>query len=162
VRQGSQMRRITFVGLAALALSACGSSSGSAPGAPKAVNTKVATDVAEVSAAVTDTLAALGEATKQATQDNINALASLAQQAHDTLSNVRDQMALDNVPTDVEVATNDLKNAMGALVAYTGNPNPATLAHFTSQWTTAEGEWNDAVIALYRNHTGTPPTIGTG
>jgi hypothetical protein len=122
----------------------------------------VAKDVAVVSAAVTDALAAYGEVIRQPTQDNASTLATTAQDAHDSLSKVRDQMALDNVPVDIEVATNDLKNSMGALVAYAGDPNAATLAHFNSQFTTGTDEWNAAVAALYRGHSGTPPTFPTG
>jgi hypothetical protein len=125
------------------------------------VNSKEAADINQVSATVTNVLVSLGEAQKNPTQDAVNALAQSAQQAHDDLQSVRDQMALDNVNVDVEVATNDLKNAMGALVAYTGDPNPATLAHFNSQWQTAQSEWNAAVSHVYAGHAGTPPTIGS-
>ena len=57
-------------------------------------------------------------------------------------------------------AANDLKNAMGAVASYTGNPNPATLAHFTTQYQNAVGEWDDSVktiwgIAAESN----PPTV---
>jgi hypothetical protein len=58
-------------------------------------------------------------------------------------------------------AANDLKNSMGALVAYTGNPNPATLAQASTQYNTAVGEWNDAITTIYAGKSQTPPLIVT-
>ena len=43
------------------------------------------------------------------------------------------------------VAADDMKNAMGALVAYTGDPNPATLAQFTTKYGRARDEWNTGI-----------------
>ena len=47
-------------------------------------------------------------------------------------------------------AANDLKNAMGALVAYTGDPNAASLAHFSSQYQSSVAEWNDGIRTIWR------------
>jgi hypothetical protein len=73
------------------------------------------------------------------TQAAVNTLAQDAQQAHDTLNSLRGAFALNtttsgalgNDETEVFGAVNDLKNAMGAAVAFTGNPNAATLAQFS-------------------------------
>lgn len=88
---------------------------------------------------------------------SIDKVAQDAQQAHDHLDAVRDDFAtaddsgdLGKAETEVFTAANDLKNAMGALVAYTGDPNPATLAQFTTQYQTAKGEWNDGVKTIWR------------
>lgn len=102
-----------------------------------------------------------------ATPDAINQFAQLAQQAHDSIDAVRQDFAtgdtsgnLGNAEAELFTAADDLKNAMGAVVAYTGNPNPATLAHFTTQYENAVGEWDDSVktiwgIAAESN----PPTV---
>ena len=97
---------------------------------------------------------------------SIDQLAQDAQTAHDNLDQMRQDFALDagdsgnlgDAETEVFAAANDLKNAMGALVAYTGNPNPATLAQFTSKYRHARGEWNQGVRAIWRiaHHKGTP------
>jgi hypothetical protein len=51
---------------------------------------------------------------------------------------------------------NDLKNSMGALVAYTGDPNSATLAHFNSQYGSARTEWNEGVNAIWAGEKNKP------
>jgi len=38
---------------------------------------------------------------------------------------------------------------MGALVAYTGNPNPATLAQFATAYQNAVTEWNQSLRAVW-------------
>lgn len=107
-------------------------------------------------------------AQKSATQDVVYELAQLAQQAHDAIDNVRsdfalnasDSGALGDAETEVFVAANGLKNSMGALVAYTGDPTPATLAHFTSQYQPALAEWNDGVRIIWRMaHHQRPPIL---
>lgn len=91
-----------------------------------------------------------------ATSDAVNQFAQVAQQAHDSIDAVRQDFAtgdtggnLGNAEVELFTAANDLKNAMGAVVAYTGNPNPATLAHFTSQYQPAVAEWNDGVRGVW-------------
>jgi hypothetical protein len=102
-----------------------------------------------------------------ATKASIDQTAQDAQQAHNGIDSVRNDFAdtssngsLDNAEVEVFGAANDLKNAMGALVSYTGDPNPATLAQFTTQYQNARGEWNAGVRAIWRmagrEH---PPTI---
>jgi hypothetical protein len=90
------------------------------------------------------------------TADALNQFAQLAQQAHDSIDAVRQDFAttdtsgnLGNSEVELFAAANDLKNAMGAVVAYTGNPNPATLAHVTSQYQNAVGEWDDGVTTVW-------------
>jgi ABC-type transporter Mla subunit MlaD len=99
---------------------------------------------------------------------SIDQLAQDAQQAHDNIDSVRDDFALNttmsgalgNDETEVFGAANDLKNAMGALVTYTGNSNPATLAKFKSQYQNAAGEWNDGISGIWSLAGKTnPPTI---
>jgi len=92
------------------------------------------------------------------TKAPINQIALAAQRAHDNLDATRNDFAnttttsgsLGNAETDVFTAANDLKDSMGALVAYTGAPNPATLAHFTAQFQSAATEWNDGVGTIWR------------
>jgi hypothetical protein len=93
---------------------------------------------------------------KGATQGAIDQFAQLAQQAHDSIDAIRDDFAtsdtsgaLGNAEIELFTAANDLKNAMGAVVDYTGNPNPASLAKFTSQYQNAVGEWDQGVREVW-------------
>jgi hypothetical protein len=95
---------------------------------------------------------------------DLNQLASDAEDAHDQIDQVRDSFAQTTDSSDAQLevfgAANDLKNAMGAIVAWTGNPNPATLAHATSQLKTAFAEWNDGVRTIWHAaHKHDAPTI---
>ena len=87
---------------------------------------------------------------------DINKVAQDAQQAHGQLDTMRNDFAypqdsgnLGNAEVEVLTAANDLKNAMGALVAYTGNPNPATLAQFKTSYNNAAGEWDHGVKTIW-------------
>jgi glycosidase len=91
-----------------------------------------------------------------------------ARNAHDNPDNVRQNFALQttsdgalgNDETEVFAAANDLKNAMGAAVAYTGNPNAATLAQFTTKYQTAVAEWNSGVSDIWKTAgSAKPPTL---
>ncbi len=93
---------------------------------------------------------------KAATQGNVDQFAQLAQQAHDDIDAVRQDFAtsddsgkLGDAETEVFGGANDLKNAMGAVVAYEGDPNPATLAHFSSQYHSAVAEWDDGIRTIW-------------
>ncbi len=95
---------------------------------------------------------------------DLDQLASDAQDAHDQIDPVRDSFAQTTDSSDAQLevfgAANDLKNAMGAIVAWTGDPNPATLAHATSQLKTAFAEWNDGVRTIWHAaHRHDGPTI---
>lgn len=100
-------------------------------------------------------------------QVNLATVDQFAQQAHDSIDGVRndfatgdDSGALENAEAEMFDAANGLKNSMGAVVAYTGNPNPATLASFTIQYQPAEAEWNDGVRKVWRlAHKPKPPTL---
>jgi hypothetical protein len=124
-------------------------------------------DAYRVEANIATVQLSVGILQKQATQSNLNQVAVSSQTAHDNLDNIRNNFtgsygsdALGNAQLEVFGAANDLKNAMGALVAYTGNPNPATLAHFTTQYQMAVGEWNDGVRIIWRlAHRGKPPVL---
>jgi hypothetical protein len=100
----------------------------------------------------------LGFTIKSPTAANIDKLAQYAQQAHDNIDGIRADFANTNEDGgglgDAELSAfsgaNDLKNAMGALVAYTGDPNAATLASFTTQYQKARGEWDYGVRTIWR------------
>lgn len=153
-----------LVGLVALTAGVAACGSGGPTAASKTVTAKIAADIQHVENDVQTVQIAIGQTVQDASQANIDQLAQVAQQAHDDLSNGKDQVALDspnnNAGAGLTNAINELKNSMGALVAYTGNPNPATLASFKTQWQTAVGDWNQAVVEIYAGKTGTPPTIG--
>lgn len=124
-------------------------------------------DAYEVKASVADVELAIGAVGRAATTANVDQLAQQAQTAHDNIDNVRTDFAgsfgtdtLGTAELNAFSGANDLKNAMGALVAYVGDPTAATRAHFTTQFEHAKGEWNSAVRIIWRlarrSH---PPTI---
>jgi len=83
-------------------------------------------------------------------------VALFAQEAHDQINSLRDDPIFLNPPGFLGtvdgaffVAMNDLKNSMAALGTYTGNPNPATLASFSTQYGNAAAEWNAAVLSVW-------------
>ena len=124
-------------------------------------------DINRVQASVQDVQLAVALVSKSATTDNVNQLAQVAQQAHDGIDSIRTDFAtsdtsgnLGNAEVELFTAANDLKNAMGAVVAYTGNPNPATLAHFTTQYQNAVSEWDDGVKTVWSiAGESNPPTV---
>ncbi len=146
----------------------------SAPGVPKDVSSARsyishhAREINTVQVMVQSVQVAVALSQKSPSQNSINQLAQFGQQAHDTIDNVRNDFALDasgsgdlgNAETEVFAAANDLKNSMGALVAYTGDSNPATLAHFSSQYQNAVSEWNDGIRIIWRTaHRRKPPVL---
>jgi hypothetical protein len=108
----------------------------------------------------------IDQVSKSGTQANLNKLASYAQNAHDNVDAIRNNFAetgsgaLGNAELLVFEGANDLKNSMGALVAWTGDPNAATLAHFTSQFTRGRSEWNTGIKTIWKlAHHKKPPTV---
>lgn len=109
----------------------------------------------------------VGELQKEETESNVDEVAKAAQTAHNDLDEIRNEFATGSYSGEVEkgglqvfTSANSLKNAMGALVAYTGSPNPATLAHFTSQYEPAKEEWSEGIKAIYGlAHDKEAPTI---
>jgi len=124
-------------------------------------------DANRVQASVQAVEIGVAQAAKSETESSLDELAQLAQTAHDNLNTIRNDFASGSYSGEVEKASaqvftsaNGLKNAMGALVAYTGNPDPATLAHFTSQYMPAKEEWDEGVSAIWRlAHEANPPTL---
>jgi hypothetical protein len=58
------------------------------------------------------------------------------------------------------VGAKDLKNSMGALVAYLGNPNRATFARFTNEYEQAVAEWDAGVRIVWGvAHRSHPPMV---
>ena len=108
-------------------------------------------------------------ANKSPTQKNVDQLAQIAQQARDNIDALRSEFALTVTTRSgklqddenlVSMAADDLSSAMRLLVAYTGTPNPATLAQFTTQYASARSEWNTAVRGIWRlAREKKPPTV---
>lgn len=124
-------------------------------------------DAKRVQASVQVVQIEIGMLKKSETEAAVNEVAQSAQSAHDHIDEIRNDFAngetggaIEHTAVEVFSSANGLKNAMGAMVAYTGNPNPATLAHFTSQYTPAKEEWNEGVKTIWRlAHEPNPPTI---
>jgi hypothetical protein len=104
---------------------------------------------------------ALLDLQKNPTQEKLNTLAITAQDAHDRLDAVRSNFAAGGSDAELLVfsGANDLKNAMGAIVTYTGDPNPATLASLTSQYKQAVSEWNAGVRSIWKAAKKSPPVV---
>lgn len=86
----------------------------------------------------------------------INEIAKVAQESHDEIDGFRAELfktggdeKLSEATFELSDGANELKNAMGALVGYTGNPNPATLAQFTIQLEKAKAKWNLGVDQIW-------------
>lgn len=131
--------------------------------------TKSRRDIDMVQASVQSAEISLGLAIKDSTQSNVNQAAQAAQQAHDALDNIKDDLAvngsvgssgLDNAETQVFGACEELRDAMADLVGYAGNPNAATLARLNSKFESGRSDWNSAVRYVWRvAHEHKPPTI---
>jgi hypothetical protein len=98
----------------------------------------------------------IGLAGKGGGEEAINEVAKVAQEAHNELDSVREELfdseaseKLKNASLELSEGANELKNAMGAIVAYAGSPNPASLAHATTQMQSAKSKWNTAVDEIW-------------
>jgi len=124
-------------------------------------------DVNRVQANVETVQVMIGLAQRAPTQANVNQLAQGAQQAHDNLDGLRDNLtgdfpggALGDAELNVFSGTSDFRDAMIALVTYTGTPNAATLAQFTTKYQSAVAEWNRGVRTIWNlANTPKPPTL---
>lgn len=157
------MKRLSLLVAAAIMVAGCSSASGSSTPGP--INQKLAFDIDQAQASVQSVQIAVGELIKSQTQANLDQVSQLADQAHTTLTNDKDQIAVDaplnNAGADLTNADNELKNSMAALGTYTGNPNASTLASFTNQFQTGVTDWNAAVAEIYSKSSSTPPsTLG--
>jgi hypothetical protein len=104
---------------------------------------------------------ALLDLQKNPTQAKLNTLAITAQDAHDRLDAIRGNFLAGDSDAEALVfsGANDLKNSMGAIVTYTGDPNPATLASLTTQYKQAVFEWNTGVRSIWKAAKKKPPTL---
>lgn len=112
----------------------------------------------KVRASVEDVEVVLGGVIKNngGSTTEIDELASDAEKAHDGINEVRNELyklggneELSNATLALQEGANELKNAMGALVAYTGNPNPASLAHLNSQYEKGKEKWNEGAEKVW-------------
>lgn len=162
-----RIRTICVVGFVLIGLAACGSPKATAAEQARSYIDKNGADVNRVQANVLTMQVMVGLARKAPTQANVNQLAQGAQQAHDNLDGLRynltaDQYegALGDAELSVFSGTSDLRDAMSALVTYTGTPNAATLAQFTTKYQSAVAEWNSGVRTIWKlAHTRKPPTL---
>jgi hypothetical protein len=120
-----------------------------------------------VRAVIANVILEVGAFKRSPTQVNLDRLATVAQQAHDDLDAIRanfatatDGGALGNAELDMFSGANDLKNAMGALVAEAGAPNAATVAHFNTSYAHAVKEWNGGARTIWHiAHRTSPPFV---
>jgi hypothetical protein len=106
-------------------------------------------DVRQVQVRVEFAWAAVALAESKPTQANVDQLAQVAQQSHDEIDALRGDFigfwtnhsgTLQDVQMQLNSDAGEVKNAMGALVAYCGSPSATTLASLTSQYQQARGD----------------------
>ncbi|MFL6164501.1 MAG: hypothetical protein ACJ74U_20075 [Jatrophihabitantaceae bacterium] len=167
VRTGAAGGAAMFLFLV-LALAGCTGHTGRTPQERAAAYVqKYGAEAVAVQGDVQQVQALLKTTAANATDASVGRLAIMAQAAHDDLDSGRSDFATDGGGGDVGAAitsmysaVNDLKNAMGGIVAYTGNPNPATEAKMVTQYQNAVAEWNDAVTTIWSvAGEGKPPTV---
>lgn len=158
---------VCVVGFVLIGLAACGGPKATVAEQARSYIDKNGADVNRVQANVLTMRVMIGLARKAPTQGNVNGLAQGAQQAHDNLNNLRYNLtgdfpggALGDAELSVFSGTGNLRDAMSALVTYTGTPNAATLAQFTTKYQSAVAEWNSGVRTIWKlAHTRKPPTL---
>lgn len=162
-----RIRTICVVGFVLIGLAACGGPKATVAEQARSYIDKNGADVNRVQANVLTMQVMIGLARKASTQADVNQLAQGAQQAHDNLDNLRYNLTADqyegtlgDAELNVFSGTSDLRDAMSALVTYTGTPNAATLAKFTTKYQSAVAEWNSGVRTIWKlANTRKPPTL---
>jgi hypothetical protein len=109
----------------------------------------------------------IGVLSPQGALGNVNEFGQVARQAHDTIANATQAFAasgqsrsLGSAVAQTSAGASDLANALGALVAYNGNPSSATLSQFLEGYQNARSEWNSGIRAIWRiAGAGNPPTV---
>ncbi len=156
-------RVLAVTALVAVTITACSSSKSDAKkfvGAAKQ-------DAVATAHAITELLTEVGLLLEDDPSASADQLAVDAQSLHDHLGDFRSEIlgapgASGDDELDFINAENELKSAVGSILTWAGNPNPATLAKWNSQLTTALDEWNTAVNKLWPAAKVTPvPTIST-
>lgn len=150
-------------------LGACGSSN-SPTSMNNAAQTYIRTTSNDVNM-VSDDIAAVGQ---DIINNNLTQLASDAQTAHDDFNGVRedfvaagnnvmDNNSLGTAENQIDNGSNELKNAMGAFVAYASNPNPGTLGSLNSQLNRGVSDYNQGIKEMWAlAGESDPPIIGGG
>lgn len=116
-----------------------------------------------VTAGISNVQTEVGLLASGSSSGDINQLASSAEELHGSFDNVHTDLLSDNSSSgviEVWTASGELRDSMADLAAYTGNPNPATLARFTTNYDHAAANWNQGVDDLWASaHEKMPPTI---
>jgi hypothetical protein len=137
-------------------------------GEAKSYITSKRLQIGRIDATAQTILVLLGQAIKNGGNEHeVSELATAAQKAHDQIDEERHELfrpegneQLGQATLEVEEGANELKNSMGALVAYTGNPNPATLAHVNVQFEHAKSKWDEGVTTIWSlAHESKAPTL---
>jgi hypothetical protein len=120
----------------------------------------------DLQSTVVGVLKLLGPAERTGSPASMNQLAQRAQTAHDYLAKFVDKSGYAFTHSGdggfkMLESVNGFKNSMGALVAYAGDPSPATLALYTMQWQPSMSDWNAGVARVYAGSTQTRPTVAT-
>jgi hypothetical protein len=143
---------VSVVGLLALGIAGCGESNNPASDAKTYVRT-ISTDTAQVQA---DEI----KVGLDILHNDVTGLAQDAQTAHDDFVNVKtdirgagtsvaDNTRLGNAEYQMDNAINELKNGMGAIVAFTENPNAGTLGAANSKLDQGITDWDQAATVIW-------------
>lgn len=148
-----------LVAMATIAIAGCGGSSNSASGSGNTASDAktyvhtISTDAAQVQA---DEI----KVGLDIVHNDVTGLAQDAQTAHDDFVNVKtdivgaganvgDNSRLGNAEYQMDDAINELKNGMGAVVAFAENPNAGTLGAANSKLSRGITEWDQAATVLW-------------
>jgi hypothetical protein len=157
----------TALALGTLALGACGSSSPqSLASAFIGEHRQQAERVREGAVAANSALAALA---RPPTPPQLSALARAAQRGHDLIAREHGEWVsaeggaeetLSLAEIEADVGANEMRDALGGLVAYAAHPDAVTLARYEAKLRVGREKWNEAVGQLW--HLGgasNPPTV---
>ena len=140
----------------ALVLGACGSSS---------PQSQASTFIAEhhqqsqvVTEGATDADSALAALSSPPTHEQLSALALAAQRGHDLIARAHGEWVtaeggaeetLSLAEIEADVGANEMRDALGGLVAYTRHPDAATLARYRAQLKGGGEKWNEAIGQIW-------------
>jgi hypothetical protein len=108
--------------------------------------------------------AALARLADPPTAAQLSALAHSAQRGHDLIANAHDEWVtaeggaeetLSSAEIEADDGANEMRDALGGLVAYAGRPAAGTLARYEAQLRSGREKWDEGVRQIW--HLGSRP-----
>lgn len=111
----------------------------------------------------------MGALASPPTEHQLTRVARAAQEANKRIDEARsgwtvtesgEEEELSTIETQLTEGSDELKNAMAALVTYAGNPNAAALMPYTMHIKSGREQWNEGISQLwYLTKRSKPPTV---